>query len=248
MKISVITATYNSKKTIIDNIESVQKQNYNNVEHIIIDGKSTDGTIKILEFYKSSLKYVSEHDQGCYDAFNKGINLASGDIIAILNSDDVFFDHEVLSKVEKVFTQTDADIVYGNAVIVKKDNLYSVIRYWKSSKFLPNSFIKNSWHPPHTSFFVRKSIYEEYGKYDASLTIAADFELMLRFMEVNNLKSEYLDLYLTRMRVGGKSQKIKNIIKGFFEIKKSFKINGIDINLLKYFAKRYYLKINQFFI
>ena len=212
-KISVITVTFNSEKTIEETINSVRSQNYKSIEHIIIDGASSDNTLKIIESYSESIAFtLSEPDDGIYHAFNKGLSKATGEIIAILNSDDVFFDAEVISLVAETFIQTRSDLVYGDTIMVKEDNLESVVRHWKSSNFIPGSF-RNGWHPPHPSFFVRKSVYEKFGYFDTSIDVSADFELMLRFMEKNKVSSSYINKTLTRMRVGGHSQNIKNILK-----------------------------------
>ena len=171
MKISIITVAFNSSKTIRDTIKSVQEQTYDNIEHIIVDGNSNDGTQDIIQEYKN-IKFISEPDEGIYFAMNKGIDLASGEIIGILNSDDIFFDTEILSLVANTFIQERCDLVYGDTVIVKEDNLDSIVRYWKSSNFIPGSF-KSGWHPPHPSFFVRKSVYERFGCFDTSIDVSA---------------------------------------------------------------------------
>ena len=244
-KISVITVTYNSSNTLEDTLKSVQSQNYNDVEHIIMDGGSSDETLKILDSYKDSLAVVvSEPDDGIYDAFNKALSLVSGDIVAILNSDDVFYDKKVLSLVADTFKQNDCDIVYGDSVMVRQNDLYSIVRFWKSSKFILGSF-KDGWHPPHPSFFVRKSVYDSFGNFDTSIPVAADFELMLRFMEINKVKVEYIPSVLTRMRVGGHSQNIKNVIRGAKSIKQAFHKNKIKINTTRYFLSRYGSKVKE---
>ena len=244
-KISVITAAYNSANTIKDTLESVKSQNYNNIEHIIIDGGSSDGTLKILDSYKDSLAVVvSEPDDGIYDAFNKALDLASGDVVAILNSDDVFYDDRVLSLVVETFSKTDCDVVFGDLVQVKQDDVYSIVRFWKSSKFILGSF-KDGWHPPHPSFFVRKSVYDDFGNFDTSIAVAADFELMLRFLEVGKIRAEHIPSVLTRQRVGGHSQSIKNIVRGAKSIKKAFQKNKIEINTARFFLYRYGAKLRE---
>jgi len=247
-KISVITVTYNSAKTLEDTLKSVNSQDFNNIEHIIIDGGSSDNTLGILESYKDSLAViVSEPDEGIYDAFNKGLALASGDVVAILNSDDIFYDDNVLSLVAEAFDSTGCDVVYGDAVLVRHDDLFSVVRFWKSSKFILGSF-KDGWHPPHPSFFVRKAAYDSFGNFDTSISVSADFELMLRLMETNKVKVEYVNSVLARMRVGGHSQSIKNIIIGTQSIKKAFYKNKISINATLYFFNRYSSKVKDIFI
>ena len=246
-KISVITVTYNSAETLEDTLKSVKSQNFNDVEHIIMDGGSSDETLKILDSYKDCLAVVvSEPDDGIYDAFNKALTRVSGDIVAILNSDDVFYDDKVLALVGETFNKTGCDIVYGDSVMVRQDDLYSIVRFWKSSKFILGSF-KDGWHPPHPSFFVRKSVYDSFGNFDTSIPVAADFELMLRFLEINKVKAEYIPRVLTRMRVGGHSQNIKNIISGAKSIKKAFHKYKIKINTARYFLIRYASKLEELF-
>ena len=247
MKISVITVTYNSEKTLEDTLKSVISQSYSNVEHVIMDGGSTDATLRILDSYRENLSIVvSEPDDGIYDAYNKALNYASGDIIAILNSDDVFYDNNVLDLVASEFASTASDIVYGDLALVHEDNLSSVVRFWKSTKFIIGSF-KNGWHPPHPSFFVRRSVYQKHGHFDLSLPVSADFELMLRFMEVHKCVAVYVPQILTRMRVGGHSQSFWNILKGGSSILQSFKKNGIKVQPVLYFANRYFTKLKQVF-
>ena len=245
MKISVITVTYNSEKTLEDTIRSVISQKYDNVEHVIMDGGSSDSTLQILDSYSDNLSVViSEPDEGIYDAYNKALKHVSGDIIAILNSDDVFYDNNVLNRVASEFERTGSELVYGDLALVHEDDLSTVMRFWKSSKFIPGSF-KHGWHPPHPSFFVKRSVYQCYGNFDLNLPVSADFELMLRFMEVHKCVATYLPHVLTRMRVGGHSQNFRNILKGGRSILSSFKKHGINIHPLFYFAKRYLSKLMQ---
>ena len=155
MKISIITATFNSEKFIMSNLNSIINQSYKNFEHIIIDNKSTDQTIDIIKNHGKNLKIISENDKGIYDAFNKGIELASGEIISILNSDDFFADEKILEEVINVFEENKVDIVYGNLKYVKRNNLNKIVRYWKSNPYILNNF-KVGWAPPHPTFFVKK--------------------------------------------------------------------------------------------
>ena len=247
MKITVITVTYNSELTLEDTIKSVTAQNFKDFEYIIMDGGSSDETLNILNEYRDIFSLVvSESDKGIYDAFNKALTYASGDIVAILNSDDVFNDDNVLNLVANEFERTDCDIVYGDIVIVSKDNVSSIVRSWKSSKFIKGSF-KAGWHPPHPSFFVKRAMYHNYGNFDISLHFSADFDLMLRFMEVHQSYSVYVPQVLTRMRIGGHSQSLINILKGGREILNSFEKNDIKVSPFLYLTKRYFLKFMQFF-
>jgi len=248
MKISVITVTYNSEETLEDTIKSVSFQSYKNVEHIVMDGGSTDATLSILDANREKLSIVvSEPDDGIYDAYNKALTYASGDVIAILNSDDVFYNSDVLTKVASEFKNNACDIVFGDLVLVDEGNLSSVIRYWKSSKFILGSF-KDGWHPPHPSFFVKNEVYQTCGNFDISLAVSADFELMLRLMEVCKCEAVYVPQVLTRMRVGGHSQNIMNIMRGGMSIMHAFEKNGMKIHPLLYFMKRYLAKLKQVFL
>ena len=213
MKISIITVVRNNASTIKDTIDSVLKQTYSNVEYIVIDGSSTDGTIEIIQGYKKYIKkFISEKDKGVYDAMNKGINLATGDVIGLLNGDDVYFDETVLQNVANAFKKNESDCVYGDLYYVERNNLDEIVRYWKSSKFKKGSFARG-WHPPHPTFFLKKEVYSKYGLYDIEMKVSADFDLMLRLLEKYNITSHYLPTILVRMRTGGMSNKtIKNII------------------------------------
>ena len=189
MKISIITVCFNAVSTIKDTIDSVLNQNYPEIEYIIVDGASTDGTVEIIRSYGNRIaKFISEPDEGIYDAMNKGISLASGNIVAILNADDFYINSQVISKVVKAFRESGADIVYGDIVIVHPENTEKVVRYWKAGKYRPGSF-KWGWHPPHPAFFVKRKIYEKYGVFDLEFKrVAADFEIMARFMERYRVK------------------------------------------------------------
>jgi len=246
MKISIITITYNSEKTIKDTIESILNQTYKNVEYIIVDGKSNDMTIEIVKSYKNKIsKFISEKDNGIYDAMNKGLELATGDIIGILNSDDVYFDKYVIEGVVKRFKEKFVDSVYGDLYYVEENDVNKVVRYWKSSHFIEGSFAKG-WHPPHPTFFVKREVYEKYGFFDLEMKVSADFELMLRFLEKYDISTTYLPKVLVRMRTGGESNKsIKNIIAGNKSILRAFDKNGIKVNKFMYVFYRFIPKIIQ---
>lgn len=228
MKVSIITVAWNSNKTIKDTIESVISQTYSNVEYIIVDGGSSDRTIDTVRSYANKIsQFVSEPDEGIYDAMNKGIKLATGDIIGILNSDDFFSDNEVISSIVEAFTKTQADCVYGDLIYVDYQNTSKIVRYWQSQPFVSGLFQKG-WHPAHPTFYVKKSHYEQYGLYNNDLKIAADYELMLRFLEKYHLTSTYLPKTLVTMRMGGASnQSVRNIIKANKESRQAWKLNEL---------------------
>ena len=246
MKISIITVVRNNASTIKDTIDSVLKQTYSNVEYIVIDGSSTDCTIEIIQGYKKYIKkFISEKDKGVYDAMNKGINLATGDVIGLLNGDDVYFDETVLQNVANAFKKNESDCVYGDLYYVERNNLDEVVRYWKSSKFKKGSFARG-WHPPHPTFFLKKEVYSKYGLYDIEMKVSADFDLMLRLLEKYNITSHYLPTILVRMRTGGMSNKtIKNIIISNQSILRSFDKYKIKINKFMYLIYRLLPKVMQ---
>lgn len=247
MKISIITITYNSEKTIADTIKSVLVQTYKNIEYIIIDGKSSDKTLKIINKYKKKkFKIISEKDYGIYDALNKGISLATGDIIGFLHSDDVFYDKQVLFNIAKTFENYNIDSLYGDLLYVNAQNTNKIIRYWKSKDFNKSSF-KAGWMPAHPTFYVKKEIYKKYGNFNINLKISADYELMLRFLYKNTISTKYLPLILVKMRMGGTSNvNLKNRLIANQEDKKAWEMNNLNMpfytNILKPLRK-----ITQYF-
>lgn len=228
MKISIITVTYNSASTIEQTIQSVLSQSYSNIEYIIIDGVSTDGTLDILNRYISQIhKIVSEKDKGIYDALNKGIDLATGDVIGILHSDDFYMSSNVIENVANSFNQNQCDALYANLYYVDKDNTDKIKRKWHSGNYSEGSFL-NGWMPPHPTFFVKKEIYNKFGKFDLQFTSAADYELMLRFIHKNKIKLAYLNEFIVKMRVGGKSNvTVKNRVTANMEDRKAWEVNGL---------------------
>ncbi|RYG03115.1 MAG: glycosyltransferase, partial [Chitinophagaceae bacterium] len=189
--ISVITASFNSASTIADTLASVKMQTYLAVEHLVIDGGSTDNTLSIVGNFPHVTKCISEKDNGIYDAMNKGIILAKGGVIGILNSDDVYADREVLSKVAAAFRDPEVFAVYGDLQYVNSENPNKIVRYWRSGYFRPRKFYWG-WMPPHPTFFVRSSVYEKAGLFDLTLRSAADYELMLRILLKHKLKADYI--------------------------------------------------------
>lgn len=246
MKITLITATYNSSYYIAECVESIFSQSYPNIEQIIIDGESKDNTLEVIMSTPNRVtKIVSEPDEGIYDAMNKGIRLANGDIVGILNSDDFYASETIIEKIAEIFKQTGCDSLFGNLDFVSSNDIVKVIRHWKSSPYHPGSFAKG-WHPPHPTFFIKREIYEKYGLFDTSLNVSADFELMLRFLEKHKISTYYLDETIVRMRYGGESTgSLRRIITGNKNILKAFKKNDIKVSPF-YTLNRILSKTNQF--
>ena len=243
MKVSIITVCFNSSETILNNIKSVNSQTYQNIQHIFIDGGSEDNTLEIIKS-KSKRKniLISESDNGIYDAMNKGLKIASGDIIGILNSDDIYTSDFVITKVVKTFIEKKSDILYGNINYFNEKG--KIVRTWKSSEFTKGDFVKG-WHPPHPSLFVRRHVYKRHGFFDIDLKVASDFEFMLRIFEKTNYNIMYMNQTLVSMLIGGKSNTIMGIFEGHKEIKKAFKKNNIQPKSF-YFVKRYISKIFEY--
>ncbi len=203
MKVSIITVTFNSAKYLIDCIDSVRSQDYVDIEHIIIDGKSTDETVGIIRRNESYISaWISEPDRGMYDAINKGIGLASGDIIGILNSDDMFASADVVSQIVKCFRETGTDSVYGDLVYVQPENISIVCRYWKGLPYNRSRF-KTGWMPAHPTFYIKRSLIEKHGPYENHYFTAADYEFMARYLYLLKITSSYLPKMIVKMRNGG---------------------------------------------
>ncbi len=227
MKISIITVTHNSEQTIRDTLESVGQQDYLDIEHIIVDGRSIDNTMSIVNQYPYIAKILSEKDDGIYYAMNKGILLSGGEVIAILNSDDIYNNNHVISKVMRAFEDKTVDAVYGDLQYVKQDDTSKIVRTWKSGSFNKEKFYFG-WMPPHPSFFVRKKVYDEIGKFNTQLDTSADYEFMLRALVKNNYKVKYIPEVLVRMRTGGASNgSIKKRIHANREDRKAWSLNDI---------------------
>ncbi|MEZ4897636.1 MAG: glycosyltransferase family 2 protein [Saprospiraceae bacterium] len=179
MNITIITATYNSAITIQDTLASIQSQNFPSVEHLIIDGNSQDNTLEVVKSFNPLLKIISEPDNGLYDAMNKGIRLANGSIIGILNSDDFYPNPNVLSHVASCFQQENCDLVYGDLLYVDLENTHKIIRRWRAKPWKKDKFLFG-WMPPHPTLFVRREVYQEYGLFNTGLRFSADYEFMIR--------------------------------------------------------------------
>lgn len=237
MRISVITVTWNSSATLRDTMQSVLNQSYSDVEHIIIDGASTDGTMDIVRemepLYKGRLRYVSEHDNGLYDAMNKGIGMATGHIVGILNSDDFFTDNAVLATIARQFeADTNLDAVYGDIHFVKDPDLKKCVRYY-SSRLFHRRWMRLGFMPAHPSFYCRREVYEKFGGYDTHYKIASDFDLLLRLLFVNRIRTRYIPVDCVTMRTGGVStQGLMSHKQILSDHQLAFKQNGVYSNVL----------------
>lgn len=242
MKVSIITVCYNNDSTIKDTIDSVLNQSYQNIEYIIVDGNSSDNTKTIISSYGNKInQFVSEPDNGIYHAMNKGVKLAHGDIVGILNADDFFCSSDVISNIIKEFKTKNIDAVYGDVQFVKPQNLEKIVRYYSSKQFMPQKF-KYGFMPAHPSFYVKRNAFDDFGYYKEDYLIASDYELLIRFIYKNNLKCKYLEFPFVTMRTGGVSNKsLKSRLILNKEIVRACKENGIKTNLaniyLKYFRK-----------
>ena len=247
MKISIITTTLNSVATVGDMIKSVLGQVGVGIEYIVIDGGSTDGTMDIVNKYANRIsKIISEPDGGMYDAMNKGIKLATGEVVGILNSDDVYADSSVLKKVVEQFERTKADCVWGDLEVVDRNDVNKVVRNWKSGPHKEGSF-KKGWHPPHPGFFVRREVYNKYGMFRTDMNTWADYELQLRFLQKNKISSAYIPQTLVKMRAGGQSNKSYwHLLKANFGCYKAFKLNGLKVSPL-IILKKPLFKLRQYF-
>jgi glycosyltransferase involved in cell wall biosynthesis len=238
MKVSIITITYNSAETVEDTIQSVLSQDYPNIEYIIVDGASKDDTMAIVNRYQDKIAtIISEPDKGIYDAMNKGICAATGDVIGILNSDDFYADNSVISDIVKAIQKDDADACYSDLVYVDRTAKDKVIRSWKSGEYRHGDFMRG-WMPPHPTFFVKRMYYEMHGLYNLQLRSAADYELMLRFIHKHGISLAYLPRVITKMRAGGQSNvTLKNRWKANKEDRLAWKMNGLQPGFLTLIRK-----------
>lgn len=232
MKFSIITVCRNASTTLPDTLAAVRTQDYANVDHLVIDGGSTDSSVTILERPENiGVRWVSETDLGIYDAMNKGLALAGGEVIGFLNADDLYADNQVLTRVAELFADSGVDAVYGDLVYVDRENPERVVRYWRSSSYRPGLF-QRGWTPPHPTFFVRADVYRRLGGFQLKYGLAADAELMLRFVEKNRISTLYLNSVLVRMRLGGVTNKsLRNILLQNREIIEAFRDNNLRVSL-----------------
>ncbi len=247
MKVTIITVTYNSERFLEQTIRSVIDQSYKNIEYVIVDGGSTDGTKTIIEKYRSHIhQFISEKDNGIYDALNKGISLATGDIIGILHSDDFYTSSQVIAHVAEKLISEGTDALYADLNYVQQNNTQKIVRKWHSGKYKPGSFVYG-WMPPHPTFFVKNEVYKKFGAFDLSFKTSADYELMLRLIHKHHISVSYLNECIVNMRVGGQSNvSVNNRILANIEDRKAWEVNGLKPNILTLWLKPL-RKITQFF-
>ena len=248
LKISIITVSFNSVETIRDTIKSIISQDYENIEYILIDAGSTDGTLDIIKEYEGYINYFSsEEDDGIYDGMNKGISVASGEVVGILNSDDFYPNSYIVSNVARTFEKRNCDAVYGDLLYVKFYDTDKIVRYWQSGNYSVKK-IKNGWMLPHPTFFVKREMYEKYGYYNTELKSAADYEMILKLLYKQNINVFYIPMILVKMRMGGKSNaSIMNRIRANKEDGLAWTENQLNKPLFIR-IKKPLQKIKQFFL
>jgi glycosyltransferase involved in cell wall biosynthesis len=247
MKISVVTVCYNSAAYIADALQSVEHQSWPDLEHIVVDGGSTDGTLEIVNsFAQPWRRVVSEKDGGIYEAMNKGIGMCRGDVVGFINSDDFFATPEALKMVAGVFSDSTIDVCYGDLCYVNQHDTTRIVRSWKSSAFTPGMFLRG-WCPAHPTFYVRRQVYERLGVFDLRYRIAADVELMARFMEVNHVASQYIPEVLVHMRMGGTTNRTwRNVLTQNREIWLAFKRHELRPSLMMFALGKLWSRSWQF--
>lgn len=247
MKASIITVCYNSAYTIESTIQSVLMQDYDDIEYIVIDGNSSDETISIIQKYKNRIsKFISEKDSGMYFALNKGIAMATGDIIGFLHADDFYADKKIISEVVKEFHASNTKCVYGDLQYIDRNNTQKITRNWKSKPFQKKLFLQG-WMPPHPTFFAKRECYEKFGDFNTQFSISADYELMLRFLYKNNLPASYIPKVLVKMRTGGMSNvSYTSRLLANREDRMAWKINGLKPTSFTLILKPL-SKLRQFF-
>lgn len=246
MRVSVITVVLNNQAYVKDAIASVLSQTYRDIEYIVIDGGSTDGSLQIIHSFKDRIsRVVSEPDEGIYDAMNKGLSLATGDVIGFLNADDFYVHPHVIEHVADAFKRVEVEALYADLDYVSRNDKQKVLREWRSGVYDKSSFYKG-WMPPHPTFFARREIYQRYGGYNTQLVSTADYELMLRFLLLHDVRADYLREVIVKMRVGGQSNRtLLNRIKANLEDRKAWKMNHIRPRWYTMFLKPL-SKITQF--
>jgi glycosyltransferase involved in cell wall biosynthesis len=247
LKVSIVTVCRDSESTIEETILSVAAQKYANREHLIIDGASTDGTLEIIRRHPRITRWLSEPDRGIYDAMNKGIALSTGDVIGLLNSDDVYVDDTVLSQVAEAFIDPQVEACFADLIYVNQHDPKRIVRYWKSCEYRTGLF-EHGWMPAHPTFFVRRTVYERFGGFDRSFRRQADFELTLRLLAIHKIRSVYIPRIWVRMRMGGVSNSsIRGVIRGNIEAYQACRKNGLRVSPLFVIIK-IVSRVPQFFM
>lgn len=249
MKVSIITVCFNSAGTILDTIESVRGQTHKDIEYIVVDGGSRDKTLSIVERYSTHVsRLVSEPDEGLYDAMNKGIGLATGEVIGMINSDDFYASRDAIEKVVRVLEDDTLDACFGDLCYVDQEQTSKIVRYWRAGEYHRGAFA-HGWCPPHPAFFVRKRVYERLGDFDLRYRFAADAELMIRFLEAGGISVAYIPEILVNMRLGGTTNSsLRNIVEQNREILAALRQHGLKSNPVGFFAGKALSRGRQFLL
>jgi glycosyltransferase involved in cell wall biosynthesis len=247
MRVSIVTVAFNSASTIVDTLDSVARQDHPDIEHIVIDGASTDGTMDLVRSRGSRVsKVLSEPDAGIYDAMNKGLRLCTGDVVGFLNSDDMYSSDGSVSAIAGAFTDGDVDAVHGDLVYVRRDDPASVVRHWKSSPFSPGAFSR-AWCPAHPTFYVRRSVLERAGFFNTAYRVASDLDLMLRVLELGRASSKVIPQVLVRMRMGGVSNSsVRGIIRQNAEVIAAIRSHGLSVSTPVFVIAKILRRLHQF--
>lgn len=246
MKVSIITISYNAAETLEETLLSVVNQTYTNLEYIVVDGASSDGSMKIIDKYRDKIdRVICEPDEGMYFAMNKGIRVATGDVIAILNADDTYASSDIIEKVVAKLEKSNADSLYGDLHYVDRNRAENVVRRWKAGAFVRSFFLKG-WMVPHPTFFVKKEVYDKYGLFNTDLTTSADYEFMVRVLYKGNISATYLNEVMVNMKRGGQSNlSLQNRLKANKEDRLAWVLNGVKPETFT-FIKKPFRKISQF--
>jgi len=248
MKVSIITVVFNAQNTIADAIQSVASQSYKNIEHIVVDGASSDATVDVINTHIETIShFISEPDRGIYDAMNKGIRLATGDVIGLLNADDVFQDNTVVQQIVDAHADHELDACYADLVYVDKQDMQKVRRFWKSKAYQPGLCFQG-WMPAHPTLYLKRRVYERVGLYNSELAYQSDLEFCARAFEIHKISSQYISNVWVRMRLGGVTNgSLKTMIIGNWESYKALKKIGLKMNPFTYFFVKFSHRLPQFF-
>lgn len=247
MRVSIVTVAFNSASTIVDTLESVARQDHPDIEHIVIDGGSVDGTVDLVRTSGGRVsKFVTEPDAGIYDAMNKGLRLCTGDIVGFLNSDDMYSSDGSVSAIVAAFADGDVDAVHGDLVYVRRDDPASVVRHWKATPFSPGAF-SLAWCPAHPTFYVRRPVLERAGAFNTSYRVASDLDLMLRVLELGHARSKVIPQVLVRMRMGGVSNSsVRGIVRQNAEVIAAIRSHGLSVNAPVFAVVKILRRLHQF--